>query len=138
MREWINLMERWVKSAPRDDGQDGDYDIFFNPSRSEAFKLMRHARYGDLRGLITSDGLYCFVADGDIHLGAFQALGLSYDKDALRIMLDREGPFINESDPMAYSDDPENLALNRRVREVCQDHPALRRIYGPNYILGCR
>ena len=141
MREFIQIVERWHGTFNRDQG-DGLYDMHLNPSKAEFFKMLVATPYGQMRGLVTATDLYTWDAEADIHMYAVEHLGMEYDDVAGRILMDREGPFINDCDPIS---DPEQRAADPLVQKgydlvmaFAVDHPILRRIYGAGYTLGER
>lgn len=130
-----SLTEEWHTTLPSSEG-DHTYDVFKNPTKAEVFKLLAQSKHHEARALVTPTDIYVWNADADIHLGPMTELGFRYDEDAVRILLDRDGPYTNQFDEMNWEE--EQKPLLSRVQQWCTDHPGLRRIYGPNYKLGCR
>lgn len=144
MRQWIDLFktesiyEEWHKFAISDEDADIIFDIFKNPTRKELREVLNSSKYHDARGAVTETDLYIWRADGDIHYGVLGSLNLRADTQAARIMLDANGPFINEGDPMAFPQDERTQETADRLKAWCTNHPALIRLYGADYVLGCR
>jgi hypothetical protein len=148
LRRWMTLVEMhklhesWLMSI--DDGYGHDYDVFQNPSRAEAFKLIATDEYKQARGILTPTDLY-ICGSGLTHFDLAQALKLDRDATA-RIFLDRNGPYLNIDDEMAQIDDPSvdkddidpwTTAQRKLVDDLAADHPSLKRIYG-RYTVGIR
>lgn len=108
-------------------------------------KLINADEFNSVRALATPTDLYVFTANlshGDVQHQ------LGWDLwDKARIFIDKQGPYLNENDDMAFVgtdqdyEDEEYREHNRLQRKMvddwCSDHPVLRRLF-PGYKLGIR
>lgn len=140
MREFMNLSEAWITTIGAN-AWHGDIDVFLNPSRQELREQLAASKWGILRGIVLPDVLYVFAAE-IIHGVAADFLGI--DQDIIgRIMIDKDGPFINKDDDYArvgQPNGPQNLwtiQQREQIDRYCDNHPILNRLF-PNYVLGIR
>ena len=78
---------------------NAEYDILRNPDRRDLMRMIQADQFKQVRAICTPEDVYVFTAEmshGDVQSELRWNLW-----DKARIFIDRNGPYINESDDMA-------------------------------------